>query len=448
MKEKKDIENISKELEGFSKLQSLKGKQPFSVPDSYFDNLEDNIISKIAKEAGPRKIRMNTKQVLFYAAAASIVAIFIFIAMRSGNQDANQPQIADQPTETINQENPIANNNNQKEESIVDQRNDENIHRIESIEKNAVAVENDKNLDIQNQEIRNNTKDNNLNHKNTSNFNYANNDLEINNDGNLNINNGQTISSINGVNTSIGNSTTIARKAVHKYLDLGNDRCSSKAIRLDASVKHARDIKYQWSTKDTTSIIIAQESGLYWVNVYDLNDNLLGSDTVTITIIEKPRPNLGGDRSICNYESILISSGCRNTEYYYKWSVSDATTAEVYLSNMDPGTYQIELSVMSCSDTATSSMILTVNDCNLKIPNVITPNGDGRNDRFIISGLNHYSGSKLYIMDRTGSIVYESIDYKNDWAASNVQEGTYFYRLLLNDGKNTEKNGTLTIIRK
>lgn len=76
-----------------------------------------------------------------------------------------------------------------------------------------------------------------------------------------------------------------------------------------------------------------------------------------------------------------------------------------------------------------------------------TPNGDGYNDAFVIKGLEHYPGSSLTILNRNGKVVYQSADYNNDWKANNVEEGSYFYSLQLNDKNKTEKGGILSIVR-
>jgi gliding motility-associated-like protein len=59
------------------------------------------------------------------------------------------------------------------------------------------------------------------------------------------------------------------------------------------------------------------------------------------------------------------------------------------------------------------------------IPNLVTPNGDGKNDRWIISNLK--PGSKVRIVNRWGKEVYSSNDYKNDWEPKDLQPGSYFY---------------------
>nr|WP_295865448.1 Calx-beta domain-containing protein [uncultured Chitinophaga sp.] len=65
----------------------------------------------------------------------------------------------------------------------------------------------------------------------------------------------------------------------------------------------------------------------------------------------------------------------------------------------------------------------------ITFPNVFTPNGDGKNERFIIGGLEKYPGSAIYIYNRWGSMVYQSKDYRNNWDGSQLNEGTYYYVL-------------------
>ena len=81
------------------------------------------------------------------------------------------------------------------------------------------------------------------------------------------------------------------------------------------------------------------------------------------------------------------------------------------------------------------------------VPNVITPNGDGWNDIFMIDYLNQYDIRKLTIFNRWGTIVYQSDDYQNDWDGGDVADGVYFYVLELWKGNvDTYYYGTLTVM--
>ncbi|MBR3724260.1 MAG: gliding motility-associated C-terminal domain-containing protein [Bacteroidales bacterium] len=95
-------------------------------------------------------------------------------------------------------------------------------------------------------------------------------------------------------------------------------------------------------------------------------------------------------------------------------------------------------------------------DSSLSFPNVVTPNGDGLNDRFVIGGLVEnqcYPYNLLIIFDRTGRIVFRAENICRDdqfWdpAASRIPAGTYFYRFV-GHGVNhaTQHQGCIEILK-
>lgn len=85
---------------------------------------------------------------------------------------------------------------------------------------------------------------------------------------------------------------------------------------------------------------------------------------------------------------------------------------------------------------------------NIKIPNAMSPNGDGINDYFKIYNLESYPDNELVVLDRRGKIVYLCKNYQNDWSAEGIPDGVYYFRLLIKHPSNSKINqGTLTIIR-
>ncbi|WP_162633137.1 DUF7507 domain-containing protein [Echinicola strongylocentroti] len=85
-----------------------------------------------------------------------------------------------------------------------------------------------------------------------------------------------------------------------------------------------------------------------------------------------------------------------------------------------------------------------------RIPNVITPNGDGDNDRFEILGMDKFDRNELVIFNRYGDHVYVSEDYDNDWEAIGLIAGTYFYVLesYEEDGTKHEFKGWIQVIKE
>lgn len=91
-----------------------------------------------------------------------------------------------------------------------------------------------------------------------------------------------------------------------------------------------------------------------------------------------------------------------------------------------------------------TSFEITVVECDLIIPEGISPNGDGSNDTFRISGIDQHPNFELQIFDRRGLLVYSGNGSTQDWDGRALESGggllptgTYFYTLKLNDDPNS-----------
>lgn len=87
-----------------------------------------------------------------------------------------------------------------------------------------------------------------------------------------------------------------------------------------------------------------------------------------------------------------------------------------------------------CGVTVTDSAIVHMRNCDLVIPNVISPNGDGVNDVFEIDGLQYHPNSILRVYNRWGQQVYYDANYQNNWDGGSLPAGVYYYILELTDG--------------
>lgn len=77
--------------------------------------------------------------------------------------------------------------------------------------------------------------------------------------------------------------------------------------------------------------------------------------------------------------------------------------------------------------TSSAQVVILVKARDLKIPNVFTPNGDGKNDNFEIVGSENYDRIDLVVVNRWGNEVYRMPNYNNSWNGNGLNEGTYFY---------------------
>lgn len=82
------------------------------------------------------------------------------------------------------------------------------------------------------------------------------------------------------------------------------------------------------------------------------------------------------------------------------------------------------------------------------IPNLVTPNNDGINDRFEIRNIEQYPDNELVIFDRRGKVVFRAMSYANDWAAEGLADGAYFYRFAVRkEAKQKIFTGNITVMR-
>ncbi len=89
-----------------------------------------------------------------------------------------------------------------------------------------------------------------------------------------------------------------------------------------------------------------------------------------------------------------------------------------------------------------------------RIMNVITPNGDNRNDFFIIDGVEAFDDARLEVYDRWGKLIFETDDYDagkptpkpdNAFDADGFEDGTYFYIINVDSGECVE-SGYLEVL--
>lgn len=134
----------------------------------------------------------------------------------------------------------------------------------------------------------------------------------------------------------------------------------------------------------------------------------------------------------------------------WSWDFGDGDSSNIqnpihiYPNN---GNYNITLIVTDtngCSDTIVVPYSII---SNIIKPNVITPNGDGQNDFLVFENLEFYDNN-LKIFNRWGTIMFETINYKNNWDGDDLSEGTYFYILeVQKDGETELHKGTISLLR-
>lgn len=234
---------------------------------------------------------------------------------------------------------------------------------------------------------------------------------------------------------------------------------STDTLVCDLSLDVDDTYSYQggfWSAQDTAihfvpnvnvinPTIWTSTAGTYEVSFTDDRCN----SSVTSRIIFPGYPyTLVNDSVICDGASIELWADTNSNNQIYQW---DNGAYGRMINVSQPGVYSVTVS-NECS-SHTSSATISLKECGLKVPNVITPNGDGMNDVFVIE----YGGVKEYdivITNRWGNILFESNDPTNVWDGKNkggqlVGSGTYFYRIIakLESGEEAVEQGFVQVVR-
>ena len=166
---------------------------------------------------------------------------------------------------------------------------------------------------------------------------------------------------------------------------------------------------------------------------------------VVVTVVHQPVANAGPDQ-VLNYkfETELhaeLDSGLMGTWHVLKGSgnVRNDTLPVTTVSGLSLNENVLLWTVTNgVCPASRDSLIITVND--LIIPTLITPNLDGRNDYFVLRGIETLGRTELIIFDRRGALVYENPDYDNSWdgvdqKGNPIPDDTYFYTIIPETGK-------------
>lgn len=145
----------------------------------------------------------------------------------------------------------------------------------------------------------------------------------------------------------------------------------------------------------------------------------------------------------------------------YTWTVSagfeiDPATqgsGTIRLLVKDPyqktGALTVTASNGGCASAVTTfDFDATKGGSQLFFPNAISPNGDGLYDTWEVRNILNFPENEVVIYNRWGNEVYRMQNYRNQWVASGLEQGTYFYVFQVKecDGYKTYK-GYVTVYR-
>ncbi|QFZ55713.1 T9SS type B sorting domain-containing protein [Oceanihabitans sp. IOP_32] len=146
----------------------------------------------------------------------------------------------------------------------------------------------------------------------------------------------------------------------------------------------------------------------------------------------------------------------------FKWYLNDVLISGAISNTYEvtqAGMYKVEiLQTVGCLASKTFLFEVTVNGGGAidnfpdvaNIPNVISPNGDGINDTWVIPRVYvNNSNTTVTIVNSQGKVVFETDNYLNNWPESQLEfksvNPVYYYIITSEDGQT--KKGSITVVK-
>jgi gliding motility-associated-like protein len=180
--------------------------------------------------------------------------------------------------------------------------------------------------------------------------------------------------------------------------------------------------------------------------------------TANVIITIKPNPiiSAGADKTIVSGDVVTLD-GSANNAISIAWTPSATLTgANTFTPVAKPSvttTYLLTV-VDNNSCTSTDDAKITVIPYCLNVQNAFTPNGDGINDKWVVTnGSACTSQIVAAVFNRYGTEVYKNDNYQNNWdgmyKGKPVPDGTYYYVLTykLINGVSQILKGDVTVLR-
>ncbi len=181
-----------------------------------------------------------------------------------------------------------------------------------------------------------------------------------------------------------------------------------------------------------------------------------GVDSLQVSVFEfASEATAGPDTCIIPGTALQLYASGGVTYFWFlsEYSVSDSRIPNPVTQPEDSTAYFVMITdANGCEKLDTLIVTVGGNPLDIEAPNLITPNGDGKNDELKFGDLTKYGVNSLRVYNRWGQLLYEKINYQTDeerfdgtHKGKPLPAGNYYYVLGFRNG---ELKQTLTILRE
>ncbi len=213
-------------------------------------------------------------------------------------------------------------------------------------------------------------------------------------------------------------------------------------------------LAYLWSSPggftSTQDAIASLPAGTYTLTITDLNGCMLTEDYI-LTAPELMVLTAESDAASCPDKpdgsiDLTVTGGSGTLTYLWDDNVTTPDRSQIF-----SGEYTI---TVTDSNGCTQQLAVTVGviglDC-LRVYEIITPNGDGKNDTWKMRNAELYPDAEVFVYNRWGKLVFHTRDVTDEWDGRYngklLPNDSYHYVIHLNDGSEP-LTGVISIISK
>jgi len=195
------------------------------------------------------------------------------------------------------------------------------------------------------------------------------------------------------------------------------------------------------------------KDGSYNVKLEVTDDNgCIDSLTKTVTVWPLPIIGIRTDTLVSKgYTVPMMATG----GVEYKWSpienLDKPLQANPSATVLEDITYTVTIANEFGCTKDTFATLRVEEDYTLEPSNIMTPDGNGQNDNWIVEKAQYYNDVEVIVFDRWGRIVYQSNAYNNTWSGTStagepLPDGAYYYVVKV-PTEREEYKGSITIFR-